>query len=160
MPPWLIRRSKFKLIQTVNSSVLTSSSWMLMVEIGSWTRDLCLGDPISLPLHHEVTHEFISLSSVLLMGSSAQFSSGGALVPLTTWNFVIVFIIMIWHSNYCFQAIVSYWGEALQGKTWLPMKLSIYLSILFLVIVSDVLPLFLSDKIFAIHFLKLKILKL
>ncbi len=26
-----------------------------MVEIGSWTRDLCLGDPISLPLHHEVT---------------------------------------------------------------------------------------------------------
>jgi hypothetical protein len=28
---------------------------MLMVEIGSWTRDLCLGDPISLPLHHEVT---------------------------------------------------------------------------------------------------------
>jgi hypothetical protein len=28
---------------------------MLMVKIGSWTRDLCLGDPISLPLHHEVT---------------------------------------------------------------------------------------------------------
>ncbi len=29
---------------------------MLIVKIGSWTRDLCLGDPISLPLHHEVTH--------------------------------------------------------------------------------------------------------
>jgi hypothetical protein len=25
-----------------------------MVEIGSWTQDLCLGDPMSLPLHHEV----------------------------------------------------------------------------------------------------------
>jgi hypothetical protein len=36
---------------------------------------------------------------------------------------------MILHFNYCFQAIVSYWGEALQGKTWLPMKISIYLSI-------------------------------
>jgi hypothetical protein len=36
---------------------------------------------------------------------------------------------MILHSSYCFQAIVSYWGEALQGKTWLPMKISIYLSI-------------------------------
>jgi hypothetical protein len=28
-----------------------------MVEIGSWTRNLCLGDPISLPLHHEVTRK-------------------------------------------------------------------------------------------------------
>jgi hypothetical protein len=27
----------------------------------------------------------------LLMISSAQFSSGGALVPLTTWNYVIMF---------------------------------------------------------------------
>ncbi len=68
------------------------------------------------------------------MGSSAQFSSGGALVPLTTWNCVIVLNHMIWHSNYCFQAIVSYWGEALQGNTWLPMKLSIYLSIYFMII--------------------------
>jgi hypothetical protein len=29
-------------------------SWMLIVENRSWTWDLCLGDPISLPLHHEV----------------------------------------------------------------------------------------------------------
>ncbi len=34
---------------------------MLMVEIRSWTRDLCLGDPMSLPLHHEVTLLQISL---------------------------------------------------------------------------------------------------
>jgi hypothetical protein len=27
---------------------------MLMVEIGSWTRDLCLEDPISRPLHNQV----------------------------------------------------------------------------------------------------------
>jgi hypothetical protein len=32
---------------------------------------------------------FISLS-FKLMSLSAQFSSGGALVPLTTWNFVTV----------------------------------------------------------------------
>jgi hypothetical protein len=31
---------------------------MLMVEIGSWTRDLCLGDLISLPLRHEVPLQF------------------------------------------------------------------------------------------------------
>ncbi len=37
-------------------------------------------------------------------------------------------ITLLFLSN-CFQAIVSYWGEALQGKTWLPMKISIYLSI-------------------------------
>ncbi len=34
-------------------------SWMLMVEmLGSWTRNLYLGGPISLPLHHEVPRSF------------------------------------------------------------------------------------------------------
>ncbi len=32
MPPWLIRRSKFKLIQTLNSSVLTSFAWRNSIE--------------------------------------------------------------------------------------------------------------------------------
>jgi hypothetical protein len=48
--------------------------------------------------------------------------------PFTTWNYVIVLNLMIWHSSYCFQAIVSYWGEALReiGYPW--RYLSIYLS--------------------------------
>jgi hypothetical protein len=38
-----------------------------MVEIGSWTRDLCLGDPISLPLHH---FEFHHIDFTILFSQS------------------------------------------------------------------------------------------
>ncbi len=66
----------------------------------------------------------------LLMGSRAtKLVVGVHWFPLRLGITLLWLNLMICHSNYCFQAIVSYWGEALQGKTWLPTKISIYLSI-------------------------------
>ncbi len=66
----------------------------------------------------------------LLMGSRAtKLVVGVHWFPLRLGITLLWLDLMICHSNYYFQAIVSYWGEALQGKTWLPMKISIYLSI-------------------------------
>jgi hypothetical protein len=48
---------------------------MLMVEIGSWPRDLCLGDPISLPLHHEVTQYCCVFLIILGPGMFLDFFS-------------------------------------------------------------------------------------
>jgi hypothetical protein len=66
----------------------------------------------------------------LLMGSRAtKLVVGVHWFPLRLGILLLWLDLMICHSNYCFQAIVSYWGEALQGKTWLPTKISIYRSI-------------------------------
>jgi hypothetical protein len=64
------------------------------------------------------------------MGSRAtKLVVGVHWFPLRLGILLLWLDLMICHSNYCFQAIVSYWGEALQGKTWLPTKISIYRSI-------------------------------